>query len=192
MFESLEGKNIVVVAPDKYRGIARKVAHELSKLENCNAVYWSIKHYSDTEAGFSSENWVVSIGNDSENSITKDFLNFIDLRLTDGGMHYGYDGNKAVIFAKDVGLSKEEFAQIIEEHNLVDNNKQLFTGPITGDTPSLLSLLILIPFVKLVAWPMVIAWGGISNKKLKKLATAISADLFFIKGEAGRWLEIEE
>ncbi len=191
VFEATEEKKIIVVAPNKHRGIARKLVHQLSKLDKCNAVYWSIKQYTQNEVNINSKgNWVLTIGNKSENNLTKDYLSFIDLQHKDGGLFYGYDGKKALIFAQDIGRNKERFVSIVEENKLLNNNKELFTGPITGANPNLLALFLFVPFVKFGALPVFVAWELISKNNLNKIATAISADLFFINGDAKRWLEI--
>jgi predicted AlkP superfamily phosphohydrolase/phosphomutase len=92
-------KMIIVVAPDKYKAVAREMTHHLSKIEGCNAAYWTIKHFEDNEMQVGAKHWILSIGNENENKLTEDFRGFIKLKHDAGGLCYGYDANKAIIFA---------------------------------------------------------------------------------------------
>ncbi|HIJ88046.1 MAG TPA: hypothetical protein HPP97_10270 [Desulfuromonadales bacterium] len=91
-------KNIIIVAPEQYQDLARKITHEISKQPGFTAAYWTIKHYADNEFQLTGNQYVVLMGNSDENRFTKDYLQVINNLKNFAGAFYGYDGAKAVIF----------------------------------------------------------------------------------------------
>ncbi len=107
-------KNIIVVAPDKYKDFARELSHNISKQDECTSSYWSIKHYENNESTICGDQFVIFIGNHEENSLTKGFIKVIRNLKNNYGACYGYDGSKAVLFGEgkenqlsQIGLIRE-------------------------------------------------------------------------------------
>jgi hypothetical protein len=111
-------KNIIIVAPEQYQDLARKITHEISKQPGFTAAYWTIKHYADNEFQLTGNQYAVLMGNLDENRFTKDYLQVINNLKNLAGACYGYDGAKAVIFGdgKLVKLeNKEAMSHFINE-----------------------------------------------------------------------------
>lgn len=100
-------KNIIVVAPEQFSDIARKLAHELSK-KDVKTTFWTIKHYKDNEFQISSSQAVIFIGDVDENEFTKAYFSTVKNWNKSGGAFYGYDGNKAFIFGDGDKVSFKE------------------------------------------------------------------------------------
>ena len=108
-------REIIVVAPELYKELARKVTHEISKLSGCNGACWTIKQYEDNEFQLGGRRHVILIGNPSENRITHDFLSAISNLKNRGGACYGFDGAKAVIFGEGILEQQKIFKEVHEK-----------------------------------------------------------------------------
>jgi hypothetical protein len=92
-------KTIIVCAPEKYSKIARRLTHILSKKAGIDTTYWSTNKYRDNESSLSSsQQYVIFIGNKSENNFVDDYIELIENINDESGACYGYDANKAIIF----------------------------------------------------------------------------------------------
>ncbi|MFF2752787.1 hypothetical protein ACFVR1_03380 [Psychrobacillus sp. NPDC058041] len=184
--QSLE-KMIIVVAPDKYKAVAREMTHELSKLENCNTAFWTIKQFEDNEMTIGSKHWVLAIGSSKENKLTSDYLNFIDLKHRNGGLCYGFDGNKAIIFADFNKIDVKETIEVAKQLGLISG-----TGVITGVVSSTLVTrgFLFAPIFQLIL-PTLFITKFFKRKKmikeLQKASTSLVADLF-LKEAVEEWL----
>jgi hypothetical protein len=96
----LKTKNIIIVAPEIYSGIARKLAHQISKKKNLNSTFWSIAHYKNNESQMSFSQNVIFVGNPEENELSKDFSEIINEIKNEAGVCYGFDGNKAIVYGE--------------------------------------------------------------------------------------------
>lgn len=67
-------KEIIVVAPDQYKDLARKLSHQISKVPGCNGAFWNIKQFEDNEFQLRGNRYAIFIGNCDEKSLTNDFL----------------------------------------------------------------------------------------------------------------------
>jgi len=103
-----KNKNVIVVAPDKYKKSARNLAHEISKMENVDSVYWSVKAYQDNEFQQSGRQYVIFIGNPDENEFTAHYLDVIKPEKKTGYYH-GYDENKAIAYGEGKFYDSEDF-----------------------------------------------------------------------------------
>lgn len=108
-------KEIIIVAPEQYQDLARKITHEISKQPGYNGAYWTIKHYADNEFQLGGNRYVVLMGNPDENRFTKDYLEEIKNLNNHSGACYGYDGPKAVIFGEGKLEYEEEFKKVLKK-----------------------------------------------------------------------------
>ncbi|WP_156932863.1 hypothetical protein [Desulfonatronum lacustre] len=106
-------KNIIVVAPDKYKDFARELSHLISKKHGFSSSYWSVEHFEANECNLSGEQYAIFIGNPDENSLTEAYLRVIGNISSKYGACYGYDSSKAIVF----GEGKEEQLQLVNQIN---------------------------------------------------------------------------
>lgn len=191
MFGQNPEKMIIVVAPDKYKMVAREMTHELSKLEDCNVAFWTIKQFEDNEMTIGSKHWILSIGNSKENKLTADYLNFINLMHTDGGLCNGYDANKAIIYADANKIDKKNTIEVAKKLGLISD-----TGAARGAVSSTLTAgeSFLLYFFPKILLPTIIVTRYFQSKQrqkeLLKASTSLAADLF-LKDYVKNWLNIE-
>jgi hypothetical protein len=100
-------KEIIVVAPDQYKDLARRLVHEISKINGCNGAFWSIKQFEDNEFQLGGNRYAIFIGSPEENILTKGFKNVIDNVVNNSGACFGMDGTKAVVYG-DGKLRQDE------------------------------------------------------------------------------------
>jgi hypothetical protein len=190
MFGQNPEKMIIVVAPKKYKAVARELTHEISKLENCNAASWTIKQFEDNEMQIGSKHWVLSLGNPKENQLTSDYTNFISLKHKEGGLCYGFDGNKAVVFADEKLVDKKKTVSVAQKLNLLTSD-----GVATGAVSSAFITGRLAFRVLLALLPTILITSYFYKKKivekLLKATTPLTADLFLNQG-VKEWLKINE
>ena len=162
--------DIMVVAPDEYADIARKLVHIISSKDNYSSACWTIKKYKDNEQTIRGSQYVIFLGNEDQNELTKDYLQVINLEHDKGGVCYGFDGTKAVVFG--TGESKEDFVEFIK-----DNAKTL-----------------LLP-LKIYFWWLTFPYITIKRyrkiKQLKKDQTTLGVDLF-MKNCFDEWVATKE
>ena len=105
----------MVVAPDEYADIARKLVHIISSKDDFSSAFWTIKKYKDNEQTIRGSQYVIFLGNEDQNELTKDHLQVIKLEHDKGGVCYGYDGTKAVMFGtgKKLGFLEFLYSEII-------------------------------------------------------------------------------
>lgn len=112
-------KEIIVVASEEYTEFARKISHEISKIEGCNGANWTIKQFEDNEFQLGGDRYAIFIGNSDENKLTKDFLPVISNLKNRAGVFYGFDGTKAVAFGKGDLDQEKEFKKVLKEATVV-------------------------------------------------------------------------
>ena len=108
-------KEIIIVAPEQYQDLARKITHEISKQPGFNGAYWTIKHYADNEFQLGGNRYVVLMGNPDENRFTKDYLPVITNLQNKAGVCYGFDGVKAVIFGEGKLEQEKDFKEVLKK-----------------------------------------------------------------------------
>ncbi len=91
-------KEIIIVAPDKYKDVSRILAHEISKIPGCKGASWTIQHYEDNEFQLGGQRYAIFIGNSDENPLTKNFSPVIRNLENHDGACFGFDGSKAIVF----------------------------------------------------------------------------------------------
>jgi len=92
-------KNIIVVAPDKYKKLGRILAHEITNKDHYDGVYWPIKTYKDNEFKHTGNQYVIFIGNPDENEFTTDYVDVVKPKNR-AGHCFGYNGSKALIYGE--------------------------------------------------------------------------------------------
>jgi hypothetical protein len=105
-------RQVMVVSPDKYKPLARHLTHVMSQFQGCKAANWSIKQYENNEFQLGGQRYAVFLGDQEENPLTKDYMPLVRMKHTDGGICYGYDGPKAVVFGNGNLDQKENFDSI--------------------------------------------------------------------------------
>jgi len=169
--KTITNKDIIVVAPEQYRDLARKLSHEIAKKTGLDGSYWTIKQYEDNEFQIGAARYVILLGNSDENTLTKDYLPIIGEKLINrSGACFGYDGSKAVVYGEGRLDQFEEFLKVILE--LKDNPK---TAGVTVVFSSILGVMFLSGLVYST-------WKVLSNKnkrmRLLRSQTEIASTLF--------------
>lgn len=108
-------KEIIVVAPDQYRDMARQLSHDISKQTTCNAAFWTIKQFEDNEFQTGGNRYAIFIGNKAENKLTSDFLPVIKNLTNRAGCCYGFDGSKVILFGTGDLDDKKEFEKFVDQ-----------------------------------------------------------------------------
>lgn len=169
---------VIVVAPEHYSSLARRMVHEISKHQDTKAVFWTTSKYNANEPTQSGDRPVIFIGNADENKFTESYLECIDELKEDDGAVYGSDASRAIIYGK--GSLDKNYFDIVREGKFV----------IAGKSISLSSA---IPF----AAPLVVGGAGYKYYKLKKedqkhRANQVDHGIKLFLDEALEdWLEIE-
>ena len=193
--------NIIVVAADEYKNLARTLSHQISKIPGCNGTFWTVKHYEDNEPTISGRQYVILIGNAEENPITKDFLPVVSPLHNRAGACFGYDGSKAVVFGEGKLEQAEAFERVLE------TSAGIVAGAAAGATVTSLSLGTgALLAAGTVAFPIVSVWvllGGPlrylgellirrwREKKLRKEQTKAALTLFLAEC-FDAWVGIEK
>jgi len=114
-------KEIIVVAPEKYDELSRRLSHEVSKINGLNCAKWSIKQFNDNEFQMGGNRYVILIGNSEENILTRDFLPVMKNLIDNNNSFYGFDGTKAVAYGTgDISLDTKS-SKILDDYvNLFD------------------------------------------------------------------------
>jgi hypothetical protein len=95
-----DNKTIIFVSPEMYSDIARVAVHELSKIENIEATFWTINYFKGAEHNKSDDNFYVFIGNEEENELSKSYLPIFNEKFprNKSGYYYDINGKKAIAF----------------------------------------------------------------------------------------------
>lgn len=178
---------IIVVAPEIYSKTARGLTHYISKKKGYKAAYWTVKQYKDNEFQLGGQRYVIFIGDSKENEVTRDYVEFIKLMHRDGGVCYGYDGPKALVYGKGDLKDKDAFTKILKAIGFT-------TAPVVfSSTLGIFAPILLGPFAYLGVIISLIVKMIINineEKKLKLLQTQTAADAF-VKNEFDKWIQSE-
>lgn len=184
----LKTKEIIIVAPKKYEDLGRRLTHEISKFDGCKGAYWSDKHYKDNEFSQGGERYVIFVGDEDENDLTKDFLPVIKSLRNEAGACFGFDGSKAVVFG-DGDLNKERDFQIlrdIESDIESGNNTPISMG--TTLAYSFIAVPVYFPVISLI-----VKWfKKISKAKAFKKEQTQMALTYFLSEQFDDWLGLEK
>ena len=179
---------IIVVAPEIYSKTARGLTHYISKKKGYKAAYWTVKQYQHNEFQIGGQRYVIFVGDTKENEVTRDYVEFIKLVHSKGGVCYGYDGQKALVYGKGDLKDKNEFSEVFNTINFT-------TAPVVFiGTLGILAPILLVPFAYLGAIIISLIVKKIIKikevKKLKLLQTQTAADAF-INNEFDKWIQSE-
>jgi hypothetical protein len=168
---TITNKDIIVVAPEQYRDLARKLSHEIAKKTGLNGAYWTIKQYEDNEFLVGAARYVILLGNSDENNLTKDYLPIVGVKLINrAGACFGYDGSKALVFGEGKLDQAEDFHKLLKE--VMDNPK------------TTAAMLIFSPSVWYIIWLGLTYWlykyfdDQAKRKKLRRSQTEVALTLF--------------
>ncbi len=173
----IETKEIIIVAPKQYKNQARKLSHEISKKNMCNAAVWSIKQFEDNEFQLGGNRYAIFIGSPDENSLTKDFLPIIDNLKNNEGICYGYNGTKAVVYGE---------GRLNQIKPLKQAMKKAQKNKIAAGLAALLALLFA-PLILIIPTFMTIR---AKKKNLIKDQTKV-ASTYFLDDTFNNWLTLE-
>lgn len=139
----------MIVAPDKYRDLARQLVHDISNQQaGFQAAYWTPKMFVDNEAQFGGSIHTIFIGDERENELTGDFLSIMGDLHERAGACYAYDGNKAVIFGTGKAEQARDFGKMVEQ--IVKEAKH---SDAKGSVGAALAVLVLQPWM--------VVWAGL-------------------------------
>jgi hypothetical protein len=170
-------KEIIVVAPEQYQDLARKITHQISKQPGYNGAYWTIKHYADNEFQLGGNRYVVLVGNPDENHFTKDYLQVISNLRNQAGACYGFDGVKAVIFGEGRLEQENDFKEVLKK-----KCASLGVAGTAGLSVGAALAVGFAPFVTSILWPAAVVYYFVNRssriKKLRQDQTKAALTLF--------------
>lgn len=164
--------HLVVVAPKAYEDVSRTFIHEVQKDTSWRGELMRVGDFRKMERDNAVPRtaWVLFLGTVKENAAVKPYESIITLLHTEGGVYYGFNGNKAVCYG-DGDLKKEKsFLQVA-------GTVAAYTGAAVFTTVALLA--------GPVGWTVLLgaaAWETMhesgKKKKLRKEQTCIALALF--------------
>jgi hypothetical protein len=185
-------KTIVLVAPEQYSDLARRISHEISKKEGFNSSFWTVNQFVTNEISTSSNQYVIFIGNTEENEFTKTYLPVIKSNLPDNkaGIFYGFDGTKAIVYG-DGNLKKVfDFRKL---YKAIKNGEIKVDGENsnTQNTVAYIASVVTLGFIGLGLMKLFMHVSKTKKeKKFRKIQTELALALF-ITGEFNRWFNIK-
>lgn len=87
---------IIIVADNDLEDFGRRMAHVISLEDDCDAAFWTLKHYRDNEAQLMGEQPVISLG---DNDITKSYMEVIPERFGAFQTKCRHAAGKAILIA---------------------------------------------------------------------------------------------
>lgn len=186
-------KTILIVAPEQYSDLARRISHEISNKEGFHSSYWTIPQFKANEISTSGNQYAIVIGNTDENEFTKVYLPVIKSILPENkaGIFYGFDGSKAIIFGDGNLKQVFEFRKLYKR---IKNGEIIVDGE---NSPTKKSVL----YIVSAALLGIIGIGLMSlsmhinkkkrEQKLRKIQTELALSLF-LNCEFNKWLKIEK
>ena len=184
-------KEIIVVSPDHYKDLARKVSHEISKMPGFNAAYWNIKQFEDNEFQLGGNRYAIFIGNSEENSLTNDFVQVIKNITNEGGACYGFDGTKAVIFGEGNLDQIKEFNEVLKKSAIIAAGK---SGLATLGAGIAGASIVLLPTLFVTGPSLILYQYFQRKKKMKELRTeqTKAALTLFLANNFDTWVGINK
>lgn len=185
-------KNIVIVAPEQYSDLARKVSHEITNRGDFKCAYWSIDKFKDNEMTISSTQNVIFIGNQEENLYTKDYFECINSNLPDNkaGLFYGSNNSKAIVFG-DGNL--EQVAEFKKLYKGIKNGEIKVEG-MDSTTNKSYSYIVSGLLLGAIGLGLMFVFKKVNKKnkenKLRKEQTKLALALFLLT-EFNKWLNVE-
>ncbi len=186
-------KEIIVVSPDQYKDLARKLSHEISKVSGCNGAFWKIKQFEENEFQLGGNRYAIFIGNADENSITKDFLAVIKNINNQSGACYGLDGAKAIIFGEGKLDQKEDFKEVLKKSAAIAEGTSAFSTVGAGIAAT--SVVFLPITWILLSWPILVFYAYFLRKKREKILRieqTKAALTLFLAEQFDKWIGLEE
>ena len=171
---------IIVVAPEGYSNLGRQLAHRISKINGFSAAYWTKKQYTDTELRIPNSTYILFLGNEDENKITKDFLPAVAALKNRAGACFGYDGSKAFIFGEGKSEQSRSFEDVWKDAEIASRVYSAFDIK-TSKGKKILAIL-LIPMLGTGLWiPATIGnlWIKMQMRKRLKVLQIRAAVTFF-------------
>jgi hypothetical protein len=181
-------KKIIIVAPEQYSDLGKRISHEISKNENSSSAFFTPKQFEDNQMKITGKQLAIYIGDPEENKLTKEYLPIIKTQLPDNkaGVFYGYDGSKAIVYGNgDLG----QIGEFKKLYKKVKNNKIEIEGKNsnTNDSLSFLTSIFLLGVIGIAGMSIFkFVKKKKKEKKLKKHQTELALYLFFLH-EIDKW-----
>jgi hypothetical protein len=181
------GKEIIVVAPDQYKGLARKLTHKISKVPGFNGAFWTIKQYEDNEFQLGGNRYAILIGNSDENPVTKDLLLSIKTLNNQAGACFGSDGTKAVVFGEGKLEQEVKFKEVLKRTVATAAGADAFStvgGTIAGgeEPLSVRDIWWIIPSLPIfLPWALVATRRKVRERELRTEQTKVALTLFLLE-----------
>jgi len=184
-------KEIIVVSPDQYKDLARKLSHEISKVPGCNGAFWSVKQFEDNEFQLGGNRYAIFIGNSAENALTKDFLQVIKNVNNQAGACYGFDNTKAIVFGEGKLEQKKDFENVLKKSVAIAAGTH--ASSTVGTSIAVISVVFLPMTWILLLWPILINYF-FRKKKEQKLRTeqTKAAMTLFLAEHFDEWIGLEK
>lgn len=112
---------IIIVADNDLEDFGRKMAHVISLEEDCDAAFWTLKHYRDNEAQIKGEQPAIFLG---DNDITKALMEVIPERFGAFQTKCRHAGGRAILIADTPILVSRDDINKIKDANK-ELNKEL-------------------------------------------------------------------
>ena len=101
---------IIIVADNDLADVGRRMAHVISLEGDCDAAFWTLKHYRDNEAQLMGKQPVIFLG---DNDITKSYMEVIPERFGAFQTKCRHAGGKAILIANTPTLvSRDDINKI--------------------------------------------------------------------------------
>ena len=184
---------IVIVAPEEYSDLARRISHEISKLDRFNSTYWTISQYKANEITTSNRQFAIFIGGTKENDLTKEYLPIMQSNHpgNSAGIFIGFNASKAIVFGEGNLSQAYEFIKlynIIKKRNIeIDDKNSNKNDLLSFSVAALVLGLIGISFMSLFKFIS----KKKKEKKLRKAQTELALAIFLMD-EFNDWTKIEK
>jgi hypothetical protein len=181
-------KEIIVATPKQYKDLARKLAHEISKIDGCNGACWRLEQFEANEFQLGGQRYVILLGNSDENKLTKDFLPVIENLVNKSGACYGFDGTKAVIFGEGKSEQIKGFKDVYElSSSMVAKGSILttFGAVVAAGT-------VVLPILGWIVDPIGHVLQLIDRKKILRTEQTKVALTFFLAEHFDNWIGLEK
>ncbi len=182
-------KEIIVVSPDQYKDLARKLAHEISKVNECNGAFWGVKQFEDNEFQLGGSRYVIFMGNSDENPLTKDFLSVINKVNNQAGACYGFDGTKAVVFGEGKLEQMDDFKGVLKKSEAIAAGTGSFSS--VGATIAVTSV-IFSTIVLMVTPYLLVAMFRKKRERVLRTEQTKAALTLFLAEHFDKWIGLKK
>lgn len=188
-------KSVVVVAPEAYKDLGRKLSHEIGKeMKGIQCAFWTVKQYESNEVQLSRDQFAIFIGNPDENPLTKDYLDVFTNLKKEAGICLGYDSTKAVVYGEGDISQVNKFKRYIKNTDHLNKKEGAFTtkGDHIADHTFDGSNFFIFALIH-ISFPLLLLSYGMKKRIEKKLRTeqTKASIIVFLKVHFDKWINEE-